>query len=238
MSVGDVVAQQRHTDRLTLVIQDVDLARVLLVPEQVVPVRRHGVDPVSAIGDTGRVDGVRDGVLSTLVVPGVEILRPDVFEVGQVAVVQRLQQFAVDHLAQDTRTGKHQVKRRARLVQLREHLVVVVVRRHLDLDVVLLAEGLHHPRGHVVGVVEDLEDATRLRSRPVFDRRVAVLDRQCHRIVRARQRVGRGATLLVGCRRLVVACGQQRRRADTDGQPQAAAQHISPGKLRPRPPVP
>ena len=192
---ADLVAQQRHADRLLHVVEQIDLARVLRVPDQVVAVLWDGRHPVRAIEDARAVDRVRHGVLRPEVVPGVLVLRPDVLEVGHVRVVERLEQLGVHHLAHHAGARKDEVEGLTGRADLRQHLVVVAVRRHLHLDAVLFTEGLHDPRGHVLVVVQDLEGTTGLGIESVIDGWVAVLDRQRHRTVGPSQRIGRGAVL-------------------------------------------
>ena len=202
---------------------------VLLVPDQVVAVVRDARDQVGAVEHARAVDRVRHRVLRALVVPGVLVLRPDVLEVGQVALVERLDQVGVDHLAQDAGAREDEVEGLTRSPELGEHLVVGGVRRDLDLDAVLGAEVLHHPGRHVLVVVEDLEGATPLGVQAVLDRWVAVLDRQAHRTVGPRQRVGRLTSRGRGA--VASAGGQQGGCPHTDSEPQTPSQHLAASQL-------
>ena len=134
-------------------------------------------------------------------------------------------------LLSDAGTGEDEVERLTRRADLRQHLVVVAVRRHLHLDVVLLTEGLHDSRGHVLVVVQDLEGAARLGIESVTDGWVAVLDRQGHRTVGPSQRVGRRAVLCL-LRVVVASTGSEKRcRPQPDAEPEAAPQQVSAGEL-------
>jgi hypothetical protein len=102
---------------------------------------------------------------------------------------------------------------------------------------VLLAEVLHDPRCHVLGVVEDVEGATLLGSETVGDRGVAVLDRQRDRLVRSSQGVGSapaGGGLVRGA---AAARSQERRSTEAGGDVDPSSQDVSSGQLRPRPPT-
>jgi hypothetical protein len=73
VEVGDAVLEQGHADGLAVVVEDADLAAVLLVPEGVIGVGQLGdvvLDLVGPPGDAGGVDRVGHRVVPALVVPG------------------------------------------------------------------------------------------------------------------------------------------------------------------------
>ena len=122
VDVRDAAMQQRHRERLALVVEDRDLAGVLLrVPEDVVAVLERGrrlLDLVGAPGDAGRVDRVRHRVARAHVVERALQRLPDVLQVRQVRVVDRLDQLA-RHCARQVLDGREpDVERRLPEVSL------------------------------------------------------------------------------------------------------------------------
>ena len=173
-------AEQRGRQRVAAAVQQVDLALVRGVPEDVVRVV-HGADVVAdqvvPPRDAGGEHHVRRRVLPAHVVevrdPGPQL----VLERGQVRLVERLDQPALRQLADVLeRDGDQQVEVRAVRLHLRHHLVRRVEDRVLDVDAVPVAELVPHLLIDVVVVAEDLERSG-LGRQAVGDRRVVLGDR-------------------------------------------------------------
>ena len=161
VGVGDAAVVHAERQRLALVVDDADEALVRRVPQQlpaVVAGEGRVVDDVAAVGDTGRVDGVGHRVLGAdVVVRALQALQ-HVGEVGQVLLVERLDQLAGDVAGQPERgRADHEVDLERVVAQVREQLVLGVVGGDLHLRAERRLEGRHRVGVDVVGVVEDLE---------------------------------------------------------------------------------
>ena len=134
----------------------------------------------------GRPRDVRDGVARLLVVPRVLHGRPDVREVREVVVVQRLQRLADDEAAEPVRRREEDVELDRARGDLRDRLVERREERLLDLDAVLLREVLLDPRPQVAVPVVDPERSA-LGLEAGRDHRVVVEERPRDRTVRPRE---------------------------------------------------
>ena len=169
------VALHRHAEGVAPVVEDPNLAAVgLRLPEDV-PRHVHAgdvlLDLVVAPADPVVPDHVRHRVAAAAVVERVCQLGPDVHQVRQVGVVQRLHQLVGDQV-HDVRAGQahdHVERDRAR-GQLRDRLLRRVVGRDLHLRRRQLLELLDRDGVDVVGVVVD---AAAGRPRPGGRRRSA-----------------------------------------------------------------
>ena len=195
------LAQQRHRDRLAHLGQQRRLALVGLgLPEDVPRVgHRRDVllDLVGAPGDAGGIGRIGDAVPRADVVERVDQRGPDVLlEVGDVVEVDRLDQLAGHDPVEVV--GRHlgHVRLHGARRQFGDAGVDVVERRHLDGDVVLLAELLQERAVDVLRVVEDRELAAGLGLHPGRDRLLP--QRQRDAPVGAGQRQAAGADRLAG----------------------------------------
>ena len=257
------VALHGHAQPVAVVVEQADLALVRRrVPEDVPRHRGAGdvlLDHVVAPADAVAPDDVGHGVARALVVERVLQLGPDVDEVRQVGVVQRLQD-AAGHELHDVAAAEPEddVERHRAGRELRQRLVGRVVGGDLDAAVELGLELLLRVRVDVVGVVVDPQRAA-LGLLAIRDRLVVVEERPGHGVVRARQRQAAGSERLRHDERRrrsgrgvanrlggVLARGEQPARARDGGQRPRSAQEaasrdasvlgcIGPSKLRTRP---
>ena len=196
IEVEDAVLHQAEADPLPVVVQDGDPALVLRLP-------RHGpgighrvrvlVYQVLTPGDPGRVDRVRHRVLPALIVERVGEVGPGLGDVRDIGVVQRLDQLALDQLAEHVDGGAHQHVEGQTAAQLRHRLVHGVERGDLHLALVLLGEVVDALLVDVGHPVVDLQRGAFFRGLAAGDGLVAGEDGPLDRVVRARQRDGAGA---------------------------------------------
>ena len=161
VGVGHAAVVHAERQRLALVVDHADEALVRRVPQQlpaVVAGEGRVVDDVAAVGHAGRVDGVGRRVLGAdVVVRALQALQ-HVGEVGQVLLVERLDQLAGDVAGQPERgRADHEVDLERVVAQVGEELVLGVVGGDLHLRAERRLEGRHRVGVDVVGVVEDLE---------------------------------------------------------------------------------
>ena len=165
--------------RVASVVEEVHLSAVRLVPVDLVRVRELlgcRRDLVRAVADPGRPRDVRDRVPRLLVVPRVLHRRPDVLQVRQVVVVQRLERLADDEAAESIGCREEDVEVDGTGRDLRDRLVERREERLLDLDAVLLGEVLLDPRPEVAVPVVDAK-CSALGLEPRRDHRVVVEQR-------------------------------------------------------------
>ncbi len=245
------VALHRHAQRVAPVVEDPDLAAVLLGLPEDVPRHVHPrdvlADLVVAVADAVHPDDVGDRVVRAAVVERVGQLGPDVLlEVREVGVVERLDQLLGDQVDDVRAAQAHdQVELDGTGGELRDRLVVRVVGRDLDLRVELRLELLDRRRVDVVRVVVDPQRAG-LGRRAVGDRLVVVGDRPGDGVVGTREReagwaerlrhheLGRGAGHLPGSRlgadrgRRVLTAGERARGRQPGRGTGRSAQQLSP----------
>src|SRR5215213_10064834 len=132
---------------------------------------------------------VGDRVVPALVVPGVLERRPDLLDVGDVAVVEGAQEVSLDQLAKVVVGREEHVEGDLAAAELGHRLVHVPVGRDLDLDVVLLVlllEVLDDLLVDVLAPVVDLQGGALLGGEAVGDACVG-RDRPGHGVVGAGQ---------------------------------------------------
>ena len=195
VDVRDAVAQQGFGHRVAVAVVDADPALVRRVPQDVVgvahPVDLAVVDHVAPVGDARRVDDVGEAVPGLDVVVGALELRPVVLlVVGEVGVVQWLDQLGRDELAERVRGGEEDVELQLAGPDLREGLVHVLESGDLVVAIELLAEPLHDLLPDVLVPVVELERRAGLGLESVGDRLEVVVDRPGHRRVVRGDRVG------------------------------------------------
>ena len=232
--VADASMKQCHGDCFALVVEDRDLPRIgLRMPERVVAVlerRRRGLDLVLPPGDAGRVDHVRHRV------PGMDVVEralervPDVLQVREIRVVDRLDQLAGDGAREVLDGREPHVEARLAGGQLRERLLLVLERRDVDRDLVLLLELLDDGRVDVGRPVEDVQRALFgvLARR---DRIVVGVEGQRHRMVSARERNAAGADRHADGRAERIGRAEQRVGArEGDGGSRRCEEELPPGR--------
>ena len=191
VQVEDAVLHQPQADALAVVVEDRHPALVLGLP-------RHGprvghrvrvlVHQVLTPGDARGVDRVRHRVLPVLVIEGVGVVRPGLADVRDVGVVQRLDQLALDELAEDVHGGADEDVVGQPAAQLGQRLVHRVERGDLDLALVFLGEGVDAGLVDVGLPRVNLERGVPLRRQARRDRAVAGEHGPGHRVVRPGQR--------------------------------------------------
>ncbi len=233
IDVLDAVLQQRHRDRLAVVVVETHLPRVALVPEDLVGVLHReqlvGVDGRAQEPDPRRVDRVGNGVTRLLVVEGALDVVPEVVEVPDVVPVQGLQELAGHETPELVDRREEHVGIDVTGAEALDRGLHVVEGRVLDLDAVLLAELLELLLPVVVVPVEHLEDRVGLGLEVRRDRLVVVVDRHRHRVVGARCEVEADAGVRRGPAVVpALAGGEDRRGAgERDAGSRGAAQELA-----------
>ena len=200
--------------RFARIVEHADIAGIFLrIPEDRPGIVELGdvlADLVGAPADARRVDGVGHRVLRAHVIERALQRVPDIGrQIGDVAVVDRLDQLAGHGLGQAVRGDIDDIgpDRMGRL--LGDGLVLAVIGGELHVDAMGLAELVHQPLVDVVGIDIDDEIAAGFRRHAGLEG--VLIDRQRHRMVGPRQRnaarahglgaVGKSAADDEGCRR-------------------------------------
>ncbi|GBC87057.1 hypothetical protein HRbin12_01058 [bacterium HR12] len=220
---------ERHADRLSVLVEEVHLPTPPLVP---VDVEGHGkgagvVDMVPPVPDPRLPGHVGDRVAGSPVVPGILEPRPHVREVGQVRVVEGLDLLGRDELREVLDRGEEQVEADGVVLHLGHRLVHPGELRVLDLDAVL---GLERLEDLLVDVVVPVEDAQRARlgRQAVRDGRQVVVQGQ------RRGAIGRGEQRHPGFptprrrrRALAAGCEHPRERGDAEARDRRSPEELS-----------
>ena len=221
------VAQQHHRHRGVPVVDHRGLVLVLRIPQRVIGIRQCG-DVLGHLvvtpADAGGVDGVGHGEPPLLVVPRVGEDGPDIADVRDVAVIERLQQTTVDEPADLVVAREVDVVIDIAAADLGDGLVGVVEGRHLDLGLVLVLERLDRVRGDVVGVAVELQRGALLGRETVGDRLVVRRDVPGDRILRGRDLQARCRRRRRGAGRTALRTRVEEQRA-VPARPPPAARH-------------
>ena len=153
---------QHRADHIAVGVQDTEATGIGGVPQDVPPVARLEVGRVDVhirpVADPRRINDVRRRVLGTHVVVGVAEALNDVAEIGQVRVIEGLEQFS-SHQPGQNGVGHpdDEVGREGAGAELVECPLLGVVGGDGGLDAVGLFKPGDHVRVEVVHVVEDLQ---------------------------------------------------------------------------------